>query len=43
MPDQDRERGAVTGRARIVEPPRPEWEGLFVEPELPPVVEDDDA
>lgn len=32
-------RGAVTERAvRTVEPPRerPQWEGLFLEPDLPP-------
>jgi hypothetical protein len=46
MPDQDRDRVAVTGRlARTVEPPRerPQWQGLFVEPDLPPVEEADDV
>lgn len=37
------DRVAVTGRARIVEAPRPEWRGLFVEPDLSPFEEDDDA
>lgn len=39
------QRVAAIGRdvpARIVEPPRPQWQGLFVEPVLPPYDEDDD-
>ena len=39
---------AVTGRSvtvpeRTGEPPRPEWRGLFLEPDLPPFVEEDGA
>jgi hypothetical protein len=37
-----RDRTAVTEQlARIVEQPRPQWEGLFLEPDLPPRDEED--
>ena len=42
MPDIARRPSAVTeSAARIVEAPRPEWQGLFLEPDLPPRDEDD--
>lgn len=42
---RDPVRGAATGRpARTAEPrERPQWQGLFREPDLPPFEEDDDA
>lgn len=34
---------AATEPARTGEPVRPQWHGLFREPDLPPIEEDDDV
>lgn len=31
------------GRARTAELPRPQWQGLFQEPDLPPLEEEDEG
>lgn|GEM_PF-2586924 len=39
----DTERRQADGVERTADRPRPQYEGLFREPDLPPYVEDDDG